>query len=329
MYNLGYSMKYYDDEEQKKKDEEEKRLIEEYIKKKEKMDQEEEQRKNELRKNHGLGEKNSSYGLGYEVSEDIGFFDQLIIALTKPRKLLGLSELSGGKFAKYVVLLALLLSFVTVIIPAAATVTGFKGFKNLFLNSMPAFKVEDGKLKAEDTFMMRISEVTILMDTEDETVSKEKLDATGFYITIGSRYIQMVYAQAGVVQPFYIYPIGIFFQNGYTNETFVSMIPAFYLGILITALFQMLLISLIFFIWGLIFSLKSWMLIKRSGLHMDYGNDLRTSCYASTWMLVLNNLNTAAGAIVSPMIVFLVGLFIVSLFISKAVGSYIKTGLED
>ncbi len=322
-------MKIYDDEEQKRKDEEDRRLIEEYQRKKEEMDRDEELKEAELRKNHGRGEDDSSYGLGFEVSKDMGFLDQLITCLTKPKKLLGVAQLSTGKFIKYMIIMALLLSFMTYIIPVAATITGFKGFNHLFKESMPSFKAENDTLTADDKFQLNLSGFTVYMDTSEPTVDTKKIDGSGVYITIGSKNIEMVIIQAGMSSKIYSYPVGVLFYNGVTNETFVKAIPEIYMVLGFSFLFMTILNILKYMIWALIYSIIAWGYIKRTDLHMDYWDALRLSFYAGTWGMILPNVNMAFGYIIPPLIIFFAGVFISLRFIGISAGPYVRNEIQD
>lgn len=322
-------MKIYDDEEQKRKDEEDRRLIEEYQRKKEEMDRAEELKEAELRKNHGRGEDDSPYGLGFEVSKDMGFLDQLLNSLLKPKKLLGLAQLSTGKFIKYMVVMALLLSFMTYIVPVAATITGFKGFKHLFNESMPHFKAENDTLIADDKFRLNLSGFTIYMDTSEPTVDVKKLEASGVYITIGSKNIEMILLSSGMSQKLYSYPVGVIFYNGVTNDTFVKSIPEIYMVLGFSFLFIAILNIFKYMIWALIYSIFAWGFIKRTDLHMDYWDALKLSFYAGTWGMILPNVNMALGYIIPPLLIFIAGIFVSLRFISISASPYVRNEIQD
>ncbi|MBQ1328380.1 MAG: DUF1189 family protein [Eubacterium sp.] len=322
-------MKIYDDEEQKRKDEEDRRLIEEYQRKKEEMDRAEELKEAELRKNHGRGEDDSPYGLGFEVSKDMGFLDQFLTSLIKPKKLLGLAQLSAGKFIKYLVVMALFLSFMTYVVPVAATITGFKGFNHLFKESMPQFKAENDTLTADDKFKLNLSGFTVVMDTSEPTVDVKKLDGSGLYITIGSKNIEMILLQSGMSQKIYTYPVGVIFYNGVTNDTFVEAIPEIYMVLGFSFLFMAVLNILKYLIWAFIYSIFAWALVKRTDLHLDYWDAFRLAFYAGTWGMILPNVNMALGYIIPPILIFIAGIFISLRFISISASPYVRNEIQD
>lgn len=81
-----------------------------------------------------------------EQQNQIGFFGQLKIACFQPRKYKSILEKKTSSHVRYFALVFLFLVLVKMVIPFAAWDMSVGGFKNLFLNRVPEFKLENGTM---------------------------------------------------------------------------------------------------------------------------------------------------------------------------------------
>ena len=86
----------------------------------------------------------------------VGFFRRYFIACFQPGKYKLLLEKKTGSHVIYMILLVAFLLIVDTLIPFGAWMTSVGGFRNLFLNRLPAFTLEDGTLRLSRPFLLRL-----------------------------------------------------------------------------------------------------------------------------------------------------------------------------
>ena len=110
--------------------------------------------------------------------------EELKISLSIPSRLTELGEVTKKTFVKYVIFISLLVSIIIYLIPTIATIAGFGGFHSLFMEKMPAFKYQSGKLVAENKFDMVLSGYHLYIDSWYSSMSCiEKLQKYRFCVT--------------------------------------------------------------------------------------------------------------------------------------------------
>ena len=94
-----------------------------------------------------------------------GIMDIFMVSLIRAKELALVSVKSSSRFIGYVIFMSFLVSLMIFAVPTASKITSFGGFKNLFMNKVPAFEYTDGTLTADKAFEMKLSNVNIIMDT--------------------------------------------------------------------------------------------------------------------------------------------------------------------
>ena len=95
----------------------------------------------------------------------VGFFRRYFIACFQPGKYKLLLEKKTGSHVIYMILLVAFLLIVDTLIPFGAWMTSVGGFRNLFLNRLPAFTLEDGTFDY-DGIRAAINENTKLVEIQ-------------------------------------------------------------------------------------------------------------------------------------------------------------------
>lgn len=110
-------------------------------------------------------------------TKKMGIADRFITAMFLPKEYGSLLQLKVGKIVSYIILLIFLTAVIQYAIPALGAITGLGGIKNIILNEIPDFALEEGrfffgeKLERKDTNLG----VYVLVDTDKEKFTKEDI----------------------------------------------------------------------------------------------------------------------------------------------------------
>ena len=259
----------------------------------------------------------------FYVPEKCSVIEQLRISITRPKQLVGLSLLKVSRFIRYALLLGLLVTIMTYIVPTAATIAGFGGFNKLFQEKMPDFKVENGEFKAQDTFSLSLGDYEIIVDTSENVVSTDKYLGKLLTIAIGKKRVQIAMSQNGITEVVIDQAVSSYFSDGFNKEMLVSAIPGFYIALGFIALITLIGVLLKYMAASLIYMILAWSLVKHSGLDLNKGNCFRLCFYAQTIGILAVNLNKALGYMIPSLIVSAAGIFLSLRWIAKSMEPYI------
>lgn len=237
-------------------------------------------------------------------------------AVTRPSKLVEMSRQTLLIRAVYILFVSCLVGVMTSLLPAAANIAGFGGFNELFSERMPAFNVQDGVLTSERFFDMEFNNVHFYVDTDVEEVSDESLRNidTDMYFAFGSKRIRCTM----MGQELYNMPLGDMLPDGFSNQTLVSMIPFFYICILIEVLGSVIASAFLGIAMSFIYMIMAYPLsrITQSGLNM--GNVVTLCYFAQTISIIASAVNRATGYFIPPIIMSIAGFAITTHYILAA-----------
>ncbi len=252
--------------------------------------------------------------------------DIFIISLIKTRELAETSVKNSSRFIAYVIFISVLVATMTFAVPSASKISSFKGFRNLFMNKVPAFEMTDAGLVADKKFEMKLSNVTILMDTELDQFRFGDFEREGVYIAIGSKYTKMLtitdIEDDSSYNETYVYPNNMLFPIGFSNSDLVKMIPGFYISLVFIYAMLAVFAAVKYILAAVIYAVVTRSLTAISKLPMTFTDALHMCFYAETFGILIVNINSALGYLISPLIVSAAGIIITVFIIHKAMGPH-------
>ena len=262
----------------------------------------------------------------------INVLDVFVMSTLKINKLVETCVSGANRFVAYVIFIALLSSMISFAVPSASRITTFGGFTNLFSNVLPNIEVKDGALYADKKFEMKLSNSTILIDTNKNEFTKDDFEKNGVYIAFGKRKFKMVsYAGSkdnSMYNELYSFDIGAYLWDGFTNKDLINMVPAFYILLIISvigvAAFNVLKYLFVAGIFTVLFRTAT-SLIK---IPMTLKDTFHLCFYAQTISIILTSMNNAIDYILYPAIVSIICLFITGIVIKKALQPHMPD-IED
>ena len=258
----------------------------------------------------------------------IRIWEQLAYSITKPSKYLEMSGIRTGKSVKFIIVLMLLVTMMLNIIPTAATIIGFGGWKRLFTN-MPSISVQNETLSTESKIDLGLGVIHFYIDNDADTVSYSELQDETYYILIGKNTVRYVFVDGdnGVVLA--SGHVSELIPNGFSNQTLIDMIPVIYLIILLGFIFCFLAYFVKYAFLSIVYSILVTPVNRAYNLGLSYGRIFMICFYAQTLGILLVNINTALGTIIPSFIMSIIGIFITMRYISIGVMSHIKDKGND
>ena len=252
--------------------------------------------------------------------------DIFMISLIKTRELAETSVKNSSRFIAYVIFISILVATMTFAVPSASKISSFRGFRNLFMNKVPAFEMTDAGLVADKKFEMKFSNVTILLDTELDQFRFGNFKREGAYIAIGSKYTKMItitdIEDDSSYNETYSYPNNLLFPTGFNNSDLVKMIPGFYISLVFIYAMLATFAALKYILAAVIYAVVTRSLTVISKLPMTFTDALHMCFYAETLGILIVNINSALGYLISPLLVSAAGIIITIFIIHKAMGPH-------
>ena len=264
-------------------------------------------------------------------NEKFTIIDQIAVAVSSPSNYKKLTELRLRRTILYFIILIFLLAFMRMGISTLVYICNIGGFKNLILNTVPEFSVEDGKLYMADKMELDIGEgVVMYVDTDLEEITLDDLeDSTDIYIAMGQTNV-MIGIKSGIYEQEYLnVAISDMFYDGLNNETLSQMVPVFYISIAIAFICTMIgqLISILFL--ALIIFIVGRAVAKRLENKLPYGKVYLVCMYSLSLPMLLMRANEAAGYFLPSSGAYLIGICIAVVFTGRGVMSHGSIKIND
>ena len=243
--------------------------------------------------------------------------EQLRIGILQPKQLIGLSDLTVGRFIRYCLFLGLLIELMLYVIPVAATIIHV------------GFTVSSGQLEAERPFSIQLGTYDIVVDTSASTVPEDSLGSAQLTFALGRNRFQAIVTENGLQEVLVNQKIGDYLPDGFDRKQLISAIPGFYIALILTGLFMLILTLGKYLLASLLYMLLAWPIVKNTGLYLNKGNVFRLCFYAQTIGMLLVNVNKATGGYIPGMIVSAVGIFITIRLIFKTFAPYVRYHTDE
>lgn len=236
------------------------------------------------------------------------FSEQIVYAMFKAPKYKEIVQLKTRRFVLFAAVISLVLSLVTFAIPAGAMIAGMGGFENLFINQISDMNYSNGELSIKKPFELNLNLTHVLIDTEDDMVSKEKLDSDGVYFAVGAKKIRMCYVIEHEVVDYQIRDLSEVLVDGFNNEVLCRLIPYIYVYLVVYFVFNAIGFFIKYAIVALVYSICMNSVNRSLDIGLSYGQVFQICFYGQTLGMILVNFNAALG-LLPELLVSMVGIF--------------------
>ena len=250
------------------------------------------------------------------------FFRQYFIACFQPGKYKLLLEKKTGSHVLYLGLLLLFLLVVDTLIPFGAWTASVGGFRNLFMNRIPEFTLDNGTLTMESPLSFEIgSSIRVEINSGVEKFTQEDFDEEYLQEILVSKTNVLIRTGETGSELSLSALSGLYLDN----QVLTAAIPA----IMVMLLFYFIMIFISKAVQYLIVSLV-YGLICRVGVRSPEGETLSIkdsfliAVYAKTLFAIIGSVNASLGYIISSFWVSMISIVFVMSYMFKAEVSVLK-----
>ncbi len=218
---------------------------------------------------------------------DLTMVDRFLIAMLSPKEYGRLLREKTGKLVQFLSLLIFIVTMFRIVIPTLAFVAGMGGVKNIIINEIPDFSLENGRFTLEERIEKEdeVSGIYVLCDTEVEKFTKADIPENVVEAVLISKSNMLVYNEitgmTGAVQDTAFSDFKEFTINNRLVADKAGLIY-FLMGIIFLAAFFI--EAFAYMMLGLFFSLFMFLFAGtfRLGAPVSFGRIYKTSIYAQT-----------------------------------------------
>ncbi|MDE5864253.1 MAG: DUF1189 domain-containing protein [Lachnospiraceae bacterium] len=223
--------------------------------------------------------------------KEMNMTDRFITAMFLPKEYEKLLRLSAGKLVGFVALLILLVTVIRYAVPTLGAIAGMGGVKNIIMNEVPDFKLENGvftlgeRLERTD----EINGIYMVVDTSVDKYTSEDVPPNMIEAIMVSKSNMLVYNQvAGVSEMLQDSPFSDFQGITLSNKIVAgqSHVIYFCLGIILVMMYFVEVIKYIGA--GLFYAILMNLMVRAMMVETTFGEVYRMSLYAQAVGVIVN-----------------------------------------
>lgn len=218
-----------------------------------------------------------------EDENKMSMADRFVTAMFLPKEYSKLLQLKTSKVAGYLVLLLFLIAFIQYAIPALGALAGMGGVKDIILNQIPEFSLENGVFELGEVYEKKDENmgVYILVDTSKKTVSKEDVPEDMMEAILVSKNNMIVYNNVtGLGSNYAEEKFATYKDITINNQTIADASGVIYF--ILGCVFVILLIGVVvkYFFMALFYSVIMYLLSKTMMMDLTFGRVYKIALFA-------------------------------------------------
>ena len=254
--------------------------------------------------------------------KQVGFWQRYFIACFRPSRYTELFSKKKGVHVGYLLLLMVFLFFIEGIIPFAAWDITVGGYRNLVLNRVPEFTIQDGVMKMDNPMEFTIGQATRVCVSSD--VEKYKADdfdnKYSEEILVSSTNI--LFKAAGRMTEV---SMDSFKGRTINNETLASASPLFHVMVGIYFIVSFLTCAARYLIQAGFFAILCRVGVRtEDGRTVSFKQVFLIALYARTLFAVLESINICLGYLVSDFLLIFLSAMVTMSYIYRAQAELLK-----
>jgi len=226
-----------------------------------------------------------------ENKKTLGIIDQFLIATTKWKSYVSLTEQKGRTVVKYFLLITLLITTITSVIPVAGYVTSIGGFQKFFSETLPEFEYKDGILDIDRRVTMDFLGMPITIDSTIEEYSAGDFDNTfPQQLLIGKN--QLFIYQSGQV---FTAKLGTLYGRHINNQTLANHSSFFNFLMFVYVFFGFLFELCSYLIGAFFYAILGVNISAQRKIKLSFSQIFKIAIYAKTCAAILDAVYSVIG----------------------------------
>lgn len=251
-----------------------------------------------------------------DMEKKITMADRFLIAMFSPKEYQSLFREKTGKVVQFLILLMLMVTMIRYVIPTLAFVAGMGGMKNIIMQEIPDFSLQNGQFALDERIEKEdeVNGIYVLCDTEIDKFTKEDIPQGVVEAVLISKTNMLIYNEltgmTGAVQDT---AFSDFKEITINNKTLADMSGVIYfvMGIFYITLFFVELVK--YMMVGLFYSMFMLMYASAFNIPHPFQKIYKTSMYAQATGTIVYAVTCCIG---SSMLMFAGSIFEVLISIS-------------
>lgn len=250
--------------------------------------------------------------------QKIGILDQFILAVSRPKEYKKLIVLKTGKIILYTLLMALILTVMSYIIPAAGWLLSYHGFEGFIENQIPEFTFANGQLDMKSDIVIKQAGVSqIIVDTSKDKVSKKDLEE-GYMQQILVSKNNMIISSMTTTNEIEFSRL----KNVYLSKaSLLKLVPILYISLAVAVVMEFIVVLLGYIFSAFIYGLIAMFYTSMEGKNISLGDAIKAAIYAKTLAAVFGAFNTVMGSFIPSSIWSFLSMFITMLLLLLGIRS--------
>ena len=250
--------------------------------------------------------------------QKIGILDQFILAVFRPKEYKKLILLKTGKIVLYTLLMALILTVMSYIIPIAGWLLSYHGFEGFIEKQLPEFTLENGQLNMESDIAIKQSGVSqIIVDTSKDKMSKKDLEEGYVQQVLVSKNNMIISSMTTTSEIEFKKLKDVHFSKASLSK----LVPILYISLAIVVGMEFIVILLEYIFSAFIYGLIAMFYTSMEGKNISLGDAVKAAIYAKTLAAVFGAFNTVMGSFIPSSIWSFLSMFITMLLLLLGIRS--------
>ena len=230
-----------------------------------------------------------------EQNKQISIIDQFIYAISKIKAYPLLVKQSMGEVFKFVVIISILITGISFVIPVIGYHISLGGLQNFFQERLPRFTIENGELTMDGKLDMDLFGVGIKVDPNVEKYTEKDLDENSLGEILISK-TNIIISNVMIVNEI---PFDGLNGSKITNDSFVDLIPYIY-GAEVFLVFMMILSQIVVYLAGAAgYILIAFVFLPlKSEVRLTATDLFKIGVYCKTLSALLTAINSTLGYVV-------------------------------
>lgn len=244
--------------------------------------------------------------------QKIGIVDQFILAVSKPKEYKKLILLKPGKVIVYTLLMAVILTVMSYVIPVAGWLLSYRGFEGFVKNQIPEFSFSNGQFTMKSEIVIEQAGVSrVIVDTSKKEVTKEDLKEDYPQQILVSKNNMLISSMNTIKE----IKFKDFKTVSFDKTSFLKLMPTFYLAVVISAVIQFLIILFEYVLSAFFYGLIA-LLYKGMDRHpVPLKDAMKAAIYAKTLSALLGAFNAVMGSVIPSGLWSFLSMFITTLLL--------------
>ena len=255
-----------------------------------------------------------------EENMKIGMIDQSIFAMSKTKEYPSLVKQKMSRALSFALLLSILLTMITYIVPMIGYQYSLGGLENFFTERIPTFSIEKGEMTMDGTLDIQLAGFQLKADSQKERYTKEDVDSDLIGQVLISK-SNLLFKDLGQVFEIQFVDIPLATIN---NQSLVGLIPYIH-GIEIGMFFVLVLATFFRYLVGAVgYALVGMTFTSMQQIPLTFSELFKIGIYCKVFSALASAINETLGYPIPFEYWYSIGMIISLVYLTRGIAAHRK-----